>query len=357
VRATLFYNPVAGKDRARRIDSIDQVCAVLTAHGYLPEAIATISAGSAANQVREAIANGSRYIFACGGDGTVHDVLQGLVDESVPVATQPALGIIPMGSANALARHLGLSMSPVEAAHQQMAFTPRVIPIGKIECANQLRYFTVMAGAGPDGALVYKMLSSDKQHLGRIAYYSRAAWTFASRRFPSFDLEYVESKSGEARRMRAVSTITVRIDDLGGLFSSLARGGSVHHPHLQLIAVRPPAWLSLPAWFVTSWLKIGRLNPLVRIVNVDSFTCTPSQGSRIHVQADGEWIGTAPMRVTLLQDAVRLLMPCFSPKAESQSSSTLPAGAKPDQSPPPHPAAETDARSAASDQSSHRDTH
>jgi diacylglycerol kinase (ATP) len=309
VRAALFYNPAAGKFRTTHEAEIKQVCAVLAAHGYLPEVIATHSAGSAGSQVKDAIANGAQYIFACGGDGTVHDVLQGIVDERGPCAQPPVLGIIPMGSANALARHLGLSMLPVEAAHQQMAFTPRVIPIGKVECASKYRYFTVMAGAGPDGALVYKMLSSDKKRLGRIAYYRHAAWIFASKRFPSFDLEYVESESGETRKMRAVSTMSVRIDDLGGLFSSLTRGASVHHPHLQLIAVRPPAWLSLPAWFVTSWLKIGRFNPLVRILNVDSFTCIPAETSRVHVQADGEWIGTAPMRVTLLHDAVRLLMP------------------------------------------------
>jgi diacylglycerol kinase (ATP) len=200
-------------------------------------------------------------------------------------------------------------MSPVEAAHQQMAFTPRLIPVGKTECDNKHRYFTVMAGAGPDGALVYKMLDTGKSRMGRLAYYKRAAWLFASRRFPSFDIEFVESGSTESKRMRSVSTMAVRIDDLGGLFSKLIDGGRIHHPHLQLVALRPPAWLSLPIWFATSWLGINRLNPLLHVANVDEFTCTPTPASRVHVQADGEWIGTAPMRVTLLPNALRLLMP------------------------------------------------
>jgi diacylglycerol kinase (ATP) len=309
VRVALFYNPVAGKDRARRDNDIKQVYAVLTAHGYLPEAIATISAGSAEQQVREAIANGAQYVFACGGDGTVHDVLQGLVDEAGSCAERPVLGIIPMGSANALARHLGLSMTPIEASHQLVKFVPRVIPVGKIECGGRHRYFTVMAGAGSDGALVYKMLGGGKRRMGRAAYYTRAAVIFASRRFPSFDLEFVENGSGERRSMSSVSTMAVRIGDLGGLFSNLAGAGAVQHPHLQLIAVRPPSWVSLPMWFVMGWLGMSRFNPLVHIANVDEFTCTPTHSSQVHVQADGEWIGTAPMRVTLIHDAVRLLMP------------------------------------------------
>jgi len=101
----------------------------------------------------------------------------------------------------------------------------------------------------------------------------------------------------------------VRIDDLGGLFGGLAGAAAVHHPHLQLIAVRPPGWLALPLWFVTGWLGISEFNPLLHILNVDEFTCTPTTASRVHIQADGEWIGTAPMRVTLIPDAIRLLMP------------------------------------------------
>ena len=166
-----------------------------------------------------------------------------------------------------------------------------------------------MAGAGPDGALVYKMLSGDKRRHGRLAYYMRAASIFASQRFPSFNLEYTESESGRTCAMRSVAIMTVRIDDLGGLFGGLVGAASVHHPHLQLIAVRPPGWLALPLWFTMSWLGISRFNPLQHITSVDEFTCTPMLGSRVHIQADGEWIGTAPMRVTLVPDAIRLLMP------------------------------------------------
>ena len=48
----------------------------------------------------------------------------------------------------------------------------------------------VMAGAGPDGALVYKMLADGKQKIGRFAYYHRAARLFAKHHFAAFDIEF-----------------------------------------------------------------------------------------------------------------------------------------------------------------------
>ncbi len=100
------------------------------------------------------------------------------------------IGIVPLGSANALGRHLGLSFDPAEAIRQQLAFSPRTIPLGRVTCAGadgpRSRYFAVMAGAGPDGMLVYRMLAKSKHRLGRSMYYIRAARLFLGSRFPNF---------------------------------------------------------------------------------------------------------------------------------------------------------------------------
>jgi diacylglycerol kinase (ATP) len=309
MRAVLIYNPVAGTDRSLRRQQIQQICELLERNGHSATAIATTAPGSAADQACTAITAGCDCLFACGGDGTVHDVLQGIVAAASAGGPPAILGVIPMGSANALARHLGLSMSPIEAARQQLTFTPRLISVGLIECGEHRRPFTVMAGAGADGVLVHRLVHGTKQRFGRLAYYFHAARLFLTHRFSPFDLEFVDATSGTRHTLRAVSAMALRIDDLGGLFSRIAGGGHVHHPHLQLVVVRPPAWLSLPLWFIAGWFGVGRWNPFLRTASVNEFTCTPSTGSHVHVQADGEWLGTAPIHVTLLHDAVRLLMP------------------------------------------------
>jgi diacylglycerol kinase (ATP) len=308
VHCVLIYNPVSGRDRSRRVEQIRDVANVLIALGHRVETIATNAPGSATAQARDAVTSGAEIIFACGGDGTIHEVIQGLVSESGPPNSM--LGIIPLGSANALAHHMRLSLDPMTAALQQIQGTAHTIPIGRIVFGDRPRYFAVMAGAGPDGALTYEALGADKSRLGRLAYYLHAARIFLTRRFPAFEIEYTEAESKKVEIQQAVSVMTIRVDDLGGLFSRLAaRQASIHDAHLRLLILGPPAVISLPLWFVSGWLNLHSFNPFLRFVDVSGFCCGRGPEAAPHIQADGEWIGRAPMQVSLVPDALRLLVP------------------------------------------------
>ena len=259
-------------------------------------------------QAKQAVHDGAQIVFACGGDGTVHEVLQGLVSEDSQ--QNAALGVIPLGSANAFARHMHLSLDPLKAALQQIDTTPRLIPIGKLACGGQTRYFAVMAGAGPDGALVYNLMAKDKAGLGRMAYYLRAARLFATRRFKPFEVQYIEAESGAMVTSRAVSVMAVRVGSLGGLFNRLVdRSADILDTNLQLVVLSPPALSSLPLWFISGWLHLHGLNRFLRSVKVTSFSCRPLPGAAPHFQADGEWLGRIPVDVSIIQDGVRLLIP------------------------------------------------
>src|SRR5690349_15834695 len=111
--AVLLYNPFSG---SHRVDQVHAARDVLRAAGIEAHAIATRAAGSAGEQAREAVAQGADTIFACGGDGTVHDILQGIV------GTNAALGVIPLGTANAMAADLGLPHSAKAAAERALTF-------------------------------------------------------------------------------------------------------------------------------------------------------------------------------------------------------------------------------------------
>lgn len=305
-RAALIFNPNAGRGGRSRIVSLERAAQILVTNGIEAEIVATRGPGTASAQAVEAVALGADLVFACGGDGTLHEVAQGLAQH--PTAT---VGVIPLGSANALARHLGLPFDPVAAVRQQLSFTAQSIPLGRVTCetANgpSSRYFVVMAGAGPDGMLVYRMLARSKHRLGRSMYYLRAARLFLTSRFASFNVTAVQENAALERE--AVSAMAIRVGDLGGLFSPLIRGASPADETLQLTLTQPPHHLTLPAWFATSWTRTHRWNPYTQHLRVSSFSCTNATEERIHVQADGEWIGTTPMRVELVPDALRLLMP------------------------------------------------
>jgi diacylglycerol kinase (ATP) len=298
-RAILLYNPHSGRPR-NRLATIARIADALQQANLAVRTVPTHGPNTAGHQAA-ALADTTDILFACGGDGTIHEVLQGLAHHATCT-----LGIIPLGSANALARHLNLSLDPVQAALQQLNRTSQTIPIGKITFTTPdgqaSRYFLVMAGAGPDGMLVYKMLTTGKHMLGRMHYYLSAAWLFVTTRFSTFTV------TADGNAHEAVSALAVRVADLGGLFSPLVRGASIDHPHLTLSIATPPAALSLPAWFATSWARLQRLNPYSTLIATDTFHCGPGLTNPIQVQADGEHLGTTPMTVGLIPNALRLLL-------------------------------------------------
>jgi diacylglycerol kinase (ATP) len=300
-RATLLYNPTAGRHPKNRLHTIQAIAEALRQNNLTVTITPTTAPGTAGQQAREAANAGADTIFACGGDGTIHEILQGLAFHP-----HTALGIIPLGSANALARHLKLPLDLIQAALTQLTRQPQTIPLGQVTyqspTGEQSRYFLIMAGAGPDGALVYKMLATRKHSLGRLTYYLRAATLFARTPFAPFPVTFGNTNT------RAVSAMAVRVGDLGGLFSPLIRGAAITHPHLTLALAHPPAWLSLPTWFATAWTRTHRLNPYVTTAQVDVFHCGLAT-QPVQVQADGEWLGQTPMTVTLIPDALRLLLP------------------------------------------------
>jgi diacylglycerol kinase (ATP) len=300
-RVCLIFNPNSGCGHPSRLSMIDEVAAVLRQRNLDVTIVPTNGPGTAGGQATS-VADHNDIILACGGDGTIHEVLQGLVHHP-----SVALGVIPMGSANALARHLGISLDPVRAALQQLTFAPTLIPVGKVRFTTPSgeaeRYFLVMAGAGPDGALVYKMLAQSKYSLGRLSYYLRAAGLFFSSRFSAFT---VTSPLGINT---AVSAMCARVGDLGGLFSPLLRGASMQDTNLLVSVACTPAALSLPVWFAMSWARLHRWNRYVKTFHIESFTCGKGHTAPVQVQADGEWLGRTPMTVQLVPDAVRLLLP------------------------------------------------
>ncbi len=305
-RAALIFNPNAGRGGGSRLGMVERAANVLLSHGVQVEIIATHGPGTAGAQAADAVSHGADLVFACGGDGTLHEVIQGLAHH--PSAT---VGILPLGSANALGRHLGLSFNPASAMRQQLDFTAHTIPLGRVTCETpegpRSRYFAVMAGAGPDGLLVYRMLAAGKRRLGRSIYYLRAARLFLGSSFSSFQINATSAEGAPVDR-EAVSAMAIRVGNLGGLFSPLARGASPTDDTLQLTLTTPPSHLALPAWFASSWTRTHRWNPYTQHLRVADFSCTAAE-PRVHVQADGEWIGTTPMRVELVPNALRLLMP------------------------------------------------
>src|SRR5271157_6636786 len=126
-KATILFNPNSGRRGRKRDRELDHAIGILQSAGVRTELTVCRSSPEATDNARCAVAGGSDTVFACGGDGTIHDVIQGLA------GTPIALAILPFGTANALAHDLGIPFRPSAAAKVAVAGKLRRIPLGRIE--------------------------------------------------------------------------------------------------------------------------------------------------------------------------------------------------------------------------------
>jgi diacylglycerol kinase (ATP) len=311
-KAILLYNPLSGRRRGRRLADVEAALSVLRGAGVEASSAPTRAASDATDQTRQAIAEGCDTIFGCGGDGTVHDVLQGLV------GTSAALGIIPLGTANSLAHDLRLPLSPVEAARAALTAKPRRIAVGRVEYQDfsgnrGQRYFTVTVGIGVDAHLFYKLNPLAKRHLGMAAYCAKATHLWLTHKMENFTVEIEEE--GHTRRAEVSQLLAVRIADFGGVLRQLAPGASLERDDLRLVLFHTRSRLAylryvLRGLFGTNWKVPGiELLHSASAVCRDVASSASGTKSRIFVEADGELLGTLPAEISMVRDAVTLLAP------------------------------------------------
>ena len=125
-KVALLYHPLSGSRHHRRLADVKAATSVLRDAGIEVLVTPTLAAPGTTEQVAEAIAQQCDTVFACGGDGTVHDVLQSLV------GTQIALAMIPLGTANALAHDLAIPLTPAAAARAALTAKPRRVAVGQV---------------------------------------------------------------------------------------------------------------------------------------------------------------------------------------------------------------------------------
>ena len=272
--------------------------------------IPTESAESVGTQAREAIHEGCDTILACGGDGTVHEVLQGMV------GTSAALGVIPMGVANALAADLGLPESPEKAAKMLLSATPVRVPVGRVfyrdsEGSSRSRYFVVAVGIGADAFFFSRLDPRLKQRLGYTHYLIEVLRLWATHTFPIFAASFMETGSPTPRIAEVSELLAVRISNFGGLVGSLVPGAAIHNDNLKVIAFKTRSRLRYLRFMVAVWFRRHTYSSTIELVECVTVECRDLEHSAepSFVEADGELLGTLPARIDVVPQALTLLIP------------------------------------------------
>ncbi len=139
----LIMNPRAGRRQSRSI--LQQVRPILQQHGRPLEVVETEFAGHARQLLQDLPLPRYRGIIVMGGDGTLHEVVQGLMSRAE--STQIPLGLIPTGSGNSLAMDLGL-IDPGRAADVIVASQTRWIDLAEVSTGDQTLFAFNIIGWG-----------------------------------------------------------------------------------------------------------------------------------------------------------------------------------------------------------------
>jgi diacylglycerol kinase family enzyme len=320
-RVAFFLNPLlTGRGHRRTI--VDRCAALLREAGCVVEMQDTLSVYSAGKQAREAVESGCDTVFACGGDGTFFQVLQGVA------GSDAALGVIPLGTGNVLAQNLRLPHDPVAAFRAQMNAKTVAIPLGEITCGvlgqdisgkagERSWYFTIAAGIGIHAALMnLGPNGSGKRVLGRAAYYAGGIRLLLRHPIQDFDVE-LTAAGGEVRCFRASELLGVRVPAI----NRWRPGGNLCSPQLRIATVPYTSRLGLAhASFhalVTRKSSGGNSDrwglPYPRYEDATQVVCKPVEGftyrAPLLVEADGEVVGVEQATLRMAEQRVRLLLP------------------------------------------------
>jgi len=331
--ALLLFNPISGSGLQRREAVVRGVAEVFRGAGVQVQIEATRAAGSAGDQARAAIDGGCEAVFACGGDGTAFDVLQGIAQSSA------MMGVIPLGTGNILAHDLGLADRPERAAAQLLTYMPRTISLGRIETmqrctgdpprsappASAARYFTVAAGVGSHAEVLYQLTAGSKQSAGYLAYYMHGARLLLTRPFVEFPVE-ITLTDGTVLQTTTLELLAVRVSSFGGPLRRWRPGSSLGCDELRLCLVRDASRAQIMGYLLQALAGMARYQALEPkgaaavagdqprgfcFVSARSLVChSPAAGAaELRAQADGELLGQTPAKISIVPRAVRLLAP------------------------------------------------
>lgn len=182
----IILNPAARSERAARLQ--DRLAAMA------PEAEIriTLFQGDAERIAREAAGEGFSRIVAAGGDGTINEVVNGIMASGRP---EVELGILPVGTMNVFAVELGIPLNAPEAAWEIIRRGDiRTIDLPACTTKSGSRCFVQLAGAGLDAEVVRRTTRESKKALGPLSYLLSLAHVSGARP-PTIRIESAEGSS------------------------------------------------------------------------------------------------------------------------------------------------------------------
>lgn len=252
---------------------------------------------------KQATENGCDFLIAVGGDGTLHEVINGLLQSNIPAKEYPAIGLLPYGSANDFARTARVSNSIEELIELIQSNTTQKIDLGEIiiHQTQKTRYFINIAGVGLGPEVVQDMERSSSVFGPSFNYFKHIIKGL---------LSYVKKE---------VSCTSSTWQWKGKLLQMAVANGRYFG---NAICITPDAKLTDGQFQIaifgdlSMWDYLKNIGNLKKGVKIDLPQVSYHDAKKVliesndscGIEADGEYVGLAPASISILPKAICFLM-------------------------------------------------
>ena len=296
----LVANPVAGKGvgatRAKALyDALSR--------DHTVELVETRARGDA-TEIARTHGPGADRIIAVGGDGTLNEVLAGVMTLGTSAEARPALGYLPGGTANVATAAFRFGTDPVAVARALPALEGRPVDVGIVELDGRARPFLLWCGAGVDAVVIDELNSTRTGHMGLLGLAANAS-------------RVLSAVAGYEAPPIRVTSDGVELDPVSSVFlanvGQIAFGGVVHSdasPSDGVLDIVTMADASpLGVLLAGTTMLTSSLTASGRVRHRTATSLTLESDDPVPNHNDGEPIGHLPATVHLERLAVRLLSP------------------------------------------------
>jgi YegS/Rv2252/BmrU family lipid kinase len=312
-RVLIVFNPQAGQAATVR-PAIDRATTIWNSQGWQVEVQPTRCAGDGTRIAQAAVTSGFDIVVAAGGDGTVNEVMNGLVHSDT------ALGVLPAGTVNIWAREMGLPMDIGQSAQALLQASWQQIDVGHAQTIMRRgrlrnrrrttkkpkqiidRYFLLMAGVGFDAAVTAIVNPTEKKYLGAIAYIKQAlqlAWKYKGR--------HVTIKlDGRKISGRILMTIVGNSQLYGGVIK-FTMNAFVNDGLLDVCIVKGRSMFKAPLRLLSIFFRSHHRDQQIeyhRSTQIQFLSRKP-----VPIQLDGDYIGTTPIQFDVVSQSLWVLVP------------------------------------------------
>ena len=287
-RFLIIHNPNAGP-AARRL--YRAILLRLNHLGAYTEIVETTRHGEGTAAAADAGQSGHfDAIVAAGGDGTIHDVAEGLVGNSTP------LGIVPMGTGNVFAQEINMPRTAGEIAGTLVSGEVRAIPIGQVNG----RPFLFVIGVGFDAEAVRAFESEGTREFGQVGFVWPVLRALVSHKDRLLRIR-TDRKQTEAQWV-----IVTRVKHYAGNLL-LTSDADLQKPYLHMLCMKGSGPLIRVRQLAA--LAVGVLNhdPAVRVERATRIRIDGDQA--VPVQIDGELLGELPLEIGLHPERLKVIFP------------------------------------------------